>query len=1184
MSDFSVAACDELGQGCCIYVRNELEYTKLNVDELRRFENEGDFVVCGICVNQVLILSIYIRPMGSTTQESRKRFVTKLKTFVTKKKQFILGGDFNDHGKLFSTFNDNYESPWDDFVELDKVQLLNDGSITRPESGRALDVTFGGNVKVRDWIVLSEGHYSSDHYPIWFHIGDLQLKRYKKECKKRTKKFTLVDWQRIVKDMKQSLRNRDKSLRGEAVIIWWCERVTNCILENSKNSRKTYCPWWNEELSSLKKERSKLRRQKKYDAYKKAHKEFRRVFQRTKRQYYRTNLFQIAESRNPFTELYRFIPSLKKKRQTRPKVQKEDSFRTAMKLGENFAKISSSVRNTREEYRLDEHISMLLNIPGTELTCHELLSALHCAKNKSSSGSDNIGYSVWKRLVKDDEILEDIRIHLNIILQSGNIPEIWRRAIIHPIPKESGGFRPISLLNTLSKIMDRIVMDRLTLEIGEREIQFGCRTGHSTQQAIARLLHFSSMAAVNDEYFLIFSLDLKKAYDRMDVSKLVSKLIKLNVSPYLVRYIDSWLKERYFKVRVNGILSNEFRTTQGLPQGSPLSVALWKIYVSDLPVPDSNCQAFMDDIIFWESGRYFDIVHRKLQDHAYKVEKWLEEHQMLLNSEKTKFLINKDPLLLRPIIVQNHAYFPEQNLRYLGINIRAYRDGPDFGLDLRDVKDDLRRRCSLISRASRWLPTKMCLLFAKSIVLGKLNYYLPFLGAECNQTLDPLVKGLNSAMRFITGAFKSTPIPLLHSRSGIPQLNILIMKAAGNMWNSLMFQPNCLTRDYNLWEANGDNGKSPLGALWHFQYWLELRYIPRTDAGVLHALDGCCAVSREQSFTLFKCEYYNLDLTKNQAAKGYKEGDMIIPQGDFNLWTDGSKKGIYGASGVVIIDYGAKTAWEYGMKHFPIYSSFQIEARAMRDGLSTLRQYKRTKDCKINIFSDSQSLLKHLLCLSLKRRFVCKEVYELIREIEKLVVNFNACLRFYWIPGHEGIGYNNRVDYVARNVVLNEEVECNMVSIPRSRIRKISQIMAREAFKRTLQRTIAESGWENYPPRRFFTISRQYEDPSTRNADIGVFRLRTGHNRLRYHLSHVKLEESPKCRLCSYYNEDGYHLLAECEEILKSKAGRTILDIRMEEGIIGREEYHEWLFSRSNRIKRQRKAFIEALKRAEIDL
>ena len=161
---------------------------------------------------------------------------------------------------------------------------------------------------------------------------------------------------------------------------------------------------------------------------------------------------------------------------------------------------------------------MLLNIPGTELTSHELLSALHCAKNKSSSGSDNIGYSIWKRLVKDDEILEDIRIHLNIILQSGNIPEIWRRAIIHPIPKESGGFRPISLLNTLSKIMDRIVMDRLTLEIGEREIQFGCRTGHSTQQAIARLLHFSSMAAVNDEYFLIFSLDLKKAYDRMDVS------------------------------------------------------------------------------------------------------------------------------------------------------------------------------------------------------------------------------------------------------------------------------------------------------------------------------------------------------------------------------------------------------------------------------------------------------------------------------------------------------------------------------------------------------------------------------------------------------------------------------------------------------------------------------------------
>ena len=170
-----------------------------------------------------------------------------------------------------------------------------------------------------------------------------------------------------------------------------------------------------------------------------------------------------------------------------------------------------------------------------------------------------------------------------------------------------------------------------------------------------------------------------------------------------------------------------------------------------------------------------------MRDKVSALDLWLNNHQMRLNEKKSKLLINKLPDRIQPLIVQGCHYYPQKRLRYLGVNLVTHDNGPDFFLDLKDVKPDLKRRCSLLYKASKWIPSRNCLLFAKSIIMGKLNFFLPFLGAENDITLDPLVKGLNEAMRVITGTFCSTPVPLIHSQSGIPPLNILIKKAAGRM-------------------------------------------------------------------------------------------------------------------------------------------------------------------------------------------------------------------------------------------------------------------------------------------------------------------------------------------------------------------------------------------------------------------
>ena len=355
IAGFSLAANDLRGQGTAIYVRYTVEYTEWNSAGLQNTGNEGDYVVCGVRIGDLLAISIYIRPLGITTIESRREFVKKVIDIAQIEEKMVIGGDLNDHGKLFSNYNDVPHSPWDILVDEDlidnmlvdtleskhasKMELFNDGSITRYESGRALDATFGKGVKCQDWLVVNQGHYSSDHYPIWFSVYGVKYECYKSLRPKRAKKFKLIEWKKITKRLKLELKQRDTSLRGKEVIAWWCDKITSHLLENSHRSKKTYCPFWSDELKTLKNTRNRLRKQGNFEAYKEAHREFRRCFRRSKRQYMRSNLMEIAESHNPLDELYRFVPALKKKKCIKPMLPKQDAKRMANGLSNQFQSI-----------------------------------------------------------------------------------------------------------------------------------------------------------------------------------------------------------------------------------------------------------------------------------------------------------------------------------------------------------------------------------------------------------------------------------------------------------------------------------------------------------------------------------------------------------------------------------------------------------------------------------------------------------------------------------------------------------------------------------------------------------------------------------------------------------------------------------------------------------------------------
>ena len=168
---------------------------------------------------------------------------------------------------------------------------------------------------------------------------------------------------------------------------------------------------------------------------------------------------------------------------------------------------------------------------------------------------------------------------MNLSLATGVFPTELNIARVIPIYKSGessifSNYRAVSVLPLFSKVLERLMYNRLLLFINENgllyKFQFGFRTLHSPNLALIIIVDKISKDLENGEYILGLFLDFSKAFDTVNHSILFKKLEYYGVRGVVLSWFQSYLTGWVQYVEYNGINSSKDNITCGVRQGSIL--------------------------------------------------------------------------------------------------------------------------------------------------------------------------------------------------------------------------------------------------------------------------------------------------------------------------------------------------------------------------------------------------------------------------------------------------------------------------------------------------------------------------------------------------------------------------------------------------------------------------------------
>ena len=241
---------------------------------------------------------------------------------------------------------------------------------------------------------------------------------------------------------------------------------------------------------------------------------------------------------------------------------------------------------------------------------------------------------------------------VNASFKFNKFPERWKKALVKPLPKITNptvdsDYRPISLLSTFSKVLEKISAKQM-IEYLKRtgyldNLQSAYKPSHSTITALLSVTDDIYEALEDTELTFLILLDYSKAFDCANHRLILAKLQSAGFKNDSLSWITSYLTGRSQKVVTGSAESDWADAINGVPQGSVLGPLLFTVLVSDIgnAIKRGRYHLYADDTQLYYTCKVEDAntTIAKINEDLTNISNYSKRNCLKLNAGKSKYII-----------------------------------------------------------------------------------------------------------------------------------------------------------------------------------------------------------------------------------------------------------------------------------------------------------------------------------------------------------------------------------------------------------------------------------------------------------------------------------------------------------------------------------------------------------------
>ena len=203
-------------------------------------------------------------------------------------------------------------------------------------------------------------------------------------------------------------------------------------------------------------------------------------------------------------------------------------------------------------------------------------------------------------------------------------------------------YRPISVLPTISKGLERVVHRQLMNYLSEQKLlsehQYDFRPKMSTELASFKLIDDVRSEVDKENYVGAMFIALTKAFDTDNHSQLLNELPQYGVHGKELDWLKDYLFQRMVRVAYNGSLSQVSYSFPGVPQGSILGPLLFVIAFNDTTnvIREPSVIMYADDVVLYVAADGIRTVNLKLSKDTESIADWMDGMNLLSISKRVK--------------------------------------------------------------------------------------------------------------------------------------------------------------------------------------------------------------------------------------------------------------------------------------------------------------------------------------------------------------------------------------------------------------------------------------------------------------------------------------------------------------------------------------------------------------------